>query len=97
MGKTVEELDISHAFLVAEKTKFSMLIKDVLDKMDELCPGGPDHIVLFGIEVLTSVPSSGIVLKEYFAGLKLAILATTAFLQLEQELLSHSIFAIGAR
>jgi hypothetical protein len=51
LGKTVTELDISHAVGVYDKTKFSMVLPEVEEKMKELCAGDVRHVVLFGIEV----------------------------------------------
>jgi hypothetical protein len=49
LGKTVQELDISNAALIVEKTKFSMWIPEVQEKLISL---QKDSVVLFGIEVL---------------------------------------------
>ena len=51
LGSTVKELDISKAVGKYEKTKFSMLVPDVEEKMKTLCDGDVQHVVLFGIEV----------------------------------------------
>ena len=51
LGKTVTELDISHAAGVFEKTKFSMVLPEVEEKLKTLCGGDVKHVVLFGIEV----------------------------------------------
>lgn len=53
LGKTVAELDISHAVGVFEKTKFSMVLPEVEEKLKSLCGGEVKHVVLFGIEVVT--------------------------------------------
>jgi len=50
LGKTIPELNIEHAELCAEKTKFSMLIPSVEEKMKAICNSDLQHIVLFGIE-----------------------------------------------
>jgi nicotinamidase-related amidase len=47
LGKTVSEIDIQKAALIAEKTKFSMWIPEVEQKVNEL---GSESVVLFGIE-----------------------------------------------
>jgi nicotinamidase-related amidase len=47
LGKTVSEIDISHAILVEEKTKFSMWIPPVEQKLEQL---EIESVVLFGIE-----------------------------------------------
>ena len=51
--KTIAELDISHAKLVVEKTRFSMLEKEI---EDFLC-NHPNitSVILFGVEVNTRV------------------------------------------
>jgi len=51
LGKTVSELDVSHAAGVFEKTKFSMVLPPVEQSLKTLCNGHAKHIVLFGIEV----------------------------------------------
>ncbi|PSN37546.1 hypothetical protein C0J52_12550 [Blattella germanica] len=50
LGKTVSELDISHAHGVYPKTKFSMVVPDVAAELGTLCGGKLDCVVLFGIE-----------------------------------------------
>ena len=52
LGNTVSELDISNAVGKFEKTKFSMVVPEVEDKLKTLCGGDVKHVVLFGIEVL---------------------------------------------
>lgn len=47
----MNELDISKAVGKFEKTKFSMLVPAVMEKMKTLCEGDVRHVVLFGIEV----------------------------------------------
>ena len=47
---TVSELDIGHAAGVFPKTKFSMMIDEVDQKLKTLCDGDVKHVVLFGIE-----------------------------------------------
>ena len=54
LGNTVKELDIQHASCVVPKTKFSMLVDDVKQKLPSLCGGNLSHVVLFGIEVFSS-------------------------------------------
>lgn len=44
-------MDISHAAGKFEKTKFSMLIPEVEEKLKSFCGGDVKHVVLFGIEV----------------------------------------------
>lgn len=51
LGKTVQELDVSHATGVYSKTKFSMVIPEVVAQLGELCAGQLQCVVLFGIEV----------------------------------------------
>lgn len=50
LGRTVPELDITHAKGVFEKTKFSMLVPEVSKQLDSLCGGNVQCVVLFGIE-----------------------------------------------
>lgn len=50
LGHTVSELDISHACLVEEKTKFSMLTPAVTHALKEICNGTTKAVVLFGVE-----------------------------------------------
>ena len=52
LGSTVAELDISKAVGKYEKTKFSMLVPEVDEKLKTLCEGDVQHVVLFGIEVV---------------------------------------------
>lgn len=52
LGKTVQELDISHAKANVSKTRFSMMIPDIERQMQQLFDGGkPTDVVLYGIEV----------------------------------------------
>ena len=51
LGNTVPELDISHAVEVFPKTKFSMVLPEVEEKLKTLCDGNVKHVILFGIEV----------------------------------------------
>lgn len=51
LGKTVQELDISHAAGIHSKTKFSMVVPEVVAQLSELCAGQLQCIVLFGMEV----------------------------------------------
>ncbi|XP_069135709.1 isochorismatase domain-containing protein 1-like [Argopecten irradians] len=50
LGSTVEELDISHAAGKFDKTKFSMMLPEVEEKLKTLCGGDVQHVVLLGIE-----------------------------------------------
>ncbi|XP_023712527.1 isochorismatase domain-containing protein 1 [Cryptotermes secundus] len=50
LGKTVAELDISHARGVYPKTKFSMIVPEVATELGTLCDGKLECVVLFGIE-----------------------------------------------
>ncbi|XP_060064670.1 isochorismatase domain-containing protein 1-like [Ylistrum balloti] len=50
LGNTVAELDISHAVGKFDKTKFSMMLPEVEEKLKTLCGGDVQHVVLFGIE-----------------------------------------------
>jgi nicotinamidase-related amidase len=47
LGNTVPEIDIGQATLIAEKTKFSMWIPEVEQKVNDL---DSESVVLFGIE-----------------------------------------------
>ena len=51
LGKTVGDLDVSHAKGVFDKTRFTMFIPPVEKLVQELCGGDLKHIVLFGVEV----------------------------------------------
>ena len=53
LGNTVKELDVEHASCLVSKTKFSMLVDDVVKKLPTVCGGNLAHVVLFGIEVGT--------------------------------------------
>ncbi|XP_062127138.1 isochorismatase domain-containing protein 1 [Drosophila sulfurigaster albostrigata] len=50
LGPTVCEIDIKHACGVVPKTKFSMVIPPVEEKMKSIFGGTPQTAVLFGIE-----------------------------------------------
>ncbi|KAK3798380.1 hypothetical protein RRG08_063390 [Elysia crispata] len=50
LGNTVPEVNISNAVQVFPKTKFSMLIPEVEEKMKSLCGGEVNHVILCGIE-----------------------------------------------
>jgi len=52
LGRTVPELDISHAHGVYPKTKFSMVVPEVAAELETLCGGKLECVVLFGIEVI---------------------------------------------
>ncbi|KAK3606497.1 hypothetical protein CHS0354_041448 [Potamilus streckersoni] len=64
LGNTVPELDVSHAVGVFSKTKFSMVISEVEEKLKTLCGGDVQHIVLFGIEAHVCVQQTVIDLLE---------------------------------
>jgi len=51
LGKTVQELDISHASLTSEKTKFTMLTPEVTQYLEK--HSNLKSVVLFGVEVWT--------------------------------------------
>lgn len=51
LGKTVEQLDISHAKLVSGKTYFSMFTPEVKAAIKELFNDKPEDVVLYGLEV----------------------------------------------
>lgn len=50
LGNTVPEVNISNAVQVFPKTKFSMLIPEVEEKLQTLCGGNVKHVILCGIE-----------------------------------------------
>ncbi|KAE8743843.1 hypothetical protein FOCC_FOCC009553 [Frankliniella occidentalis] len=50
LGSTVKELDINHAVGVHSKTKFSMIIPEVMTQINDVCGGHLQCVVLFGIE-----------------------------------------------
>jgi len=50
LGNTVPEVKIDHACGVFAKTKFSMLVPDVEEQMQNLCGGEIKHVILCGIE-----------------------------------------------
>ncbi|XP_063229281.1 isochorismatase domain-containing protein 1-like [Bacillus rossius redtenbacheri] len=50
LGRTVQELDISHAVGVYPKTRFSMLEPQVVNHLGSLCSSQLECVVLFGIE-----------------------------------------------
>ncbi|KAH8381614.1 hypothetical protein KR093_009403 [Drosophila rubida] len=50
LGKTACELDVGHACSVIPKTKFSMIVPPVEEKMKSIFGGVPQTAVLFGLE-----------------------------------------------
>ncbi|BFZ18692.1 hypothetical protein BsWGS_21731 [Bradybaena similaris] len=50
LGSTVPDINISNAVGVFPKTKFSMLIPEVEEKMRILCGGNVHHVILCGVE-----------------------------------------------
>nr|CAD7424150.1 unnamed protein product [Timema monikensis] len=50
LGKTVQELDIAHAYHVYPKTRFSMLVPELVAELGGLCDNNLECVVLFGIE-----------------------------------------------
>ncbi|XP_062538526.1 isochorismatase domain-containing protein 1 [Armigeres subalbatus] len=50
LGHTVQDLDIKHAKGVYPKTRFSMLIPEVQEKIKGLFPDKLESVVLFGLE-----------------------------------------------
>ncbi|XP_005109628.1 isochorismatase domain-containing protein 1 [Aplysia californica] len=50
LGSTVPEVNISNAVGVYPKTKFSMVLPEVEEKMKTLCGGNVKHVILCGIE-----------------------------------------------
>lgn len=51
LGKTVPELDVSHACAVLGKTYFSMITPKVQDVIKDVFGEKPDDVVLYGLEV----------------------------------------------
>ena len=51
LGRTVPALDVSHAQVTAEKTRFSMLVPEVEAVLERLAP---KVVVIMGIEVSTA-------------------------------------------
>ncbi|KAH8401475.1 hypothetical protein KR009_005745 [Drosophila setifemur] len=64
LGKTVAQLDVSHAKLVAGKTRFSMFTPEVRAVMMELFDDNPDDVVLYGLESHICVEQTAIDLLE---------------------------------
>lgn len=50
LGSTVCELDIKHACAVVPKSRFSMLVPPIEEKIKDIFNGKPKTAVLFGIE-----------------------------------------------
>ncbi|KAH8362731.1 hypothetical protein KR084_000390 [Drosophila pseudotakahashii] len=50
LGKTVCELDVTHACANVPKSKFSMLVEPVRKNMTDIFGGKPKTVVLFGLE-----------------------------------------------
>lgn len=50
LGSTVCELDIAHACAVVPKTRFSMLVPPIEEKMKNIFNGKPKTAVIFGVE-----------------------------------------------
>ncbi|KAH8406638.1 hypothetical protein KR222_001150 [Zaprionus bogoriensis] len=50
LGATVRELDVQHACAVVPKTRFSMLVPPIEQKMKDIFGDKPKTAVLFGIE-----------------------------------------------
>ncbi|XP_013064721.2 isochorismatase domain-containing protein 1-like isoform X1 [Biomphalaria glabrata] len=50
LGSTVPEVNIANAVGVFPKTKFSMVIPEVEEKLKTLCSGNVRHVILCGIE-----------------------------------------------
>lgn len=51
LGKTVSQLDVSHASYVSGKTYFSMMTPEVKNVIKELFDDKPQDVVLYGLEV----------------------------------------------
>lgn len=51
LGKTVSQLDVSHACYVLGKTYFSMMTPEVKNVIKELFDDKPSDVVLYGLEV----------------------------------------------
>jgi len=73
LGRTVPELDISHAHGVYPKTKFSMVVPEVAAELETLCDGKLECVVLFGIEAHVCVEQTAAELCS--RGLKVHVVA----------------------
>ncbi|KAG8228453.1 hypothetical protein J437_LFUL009104 [Ladona fulva] len=62
LGHTVNELNIGHAE-VFSKTKFSMMIPEVIDSMQRHCNGEAKCVVLFGLEAHICIEQTAIDLR----------------------------------
>lgn len=51
LGGTVSQIDITHAAVVAPKTKFSMIIPQIENEVEKLFNGKLKCAILFGVEV----------------------------------------------
>lgn len=51
LGKTVAQLDVSHAKLVSGKTLFSMFTPEVKAVIKDIFNDKPEDVVLYGLEV----------------------------------------------
>lgn len=51
LGKTVPDLDISHAAAIISKTQFSMLVPELENKIKTIYGEKPCDVVLYGLEV----------------------------------------------
>ncbi|XP_023167480.2 isochorismatase domain-containing protein 1 isoform X1 [Drosophila hydei] len=50
LGSTVHELDVKHACGIVPKTRFSMIVPEVTNIMNDIFSDKPETAVLFGIE-----------------------------------------------
>lgn len=53
LGKTVAQVDISHAKAVMSKTYFSMMTPQVKSVIKDIFGEKPQDVVLYGLEVVT--------------------------------------------
>ncbi|KAH8346341.1 hypothetical protein KR084_005918 [Drosophila pseudotakahashii] len=64
LGKTVAQLDVSHAKLVSGKTLFSMITPEVKAVIKDIFSGKPEDVVLYGLESHICVEQTAIDLLE---------------------------------
>lgn len=51
LGNIVSDIDISHAKAVVSKTRFSMIVPELENKIKEIFGDKPQDVVLYGLEV----------------------------------------------
>ncbi|XP_022227728.2 isochorismatase domain-containing protein 1 [Drosophila obscura] len=64
LGKTVAQLDVSHAKLVSGKTLFSMVTPEVKSVIKDIFSDKPEDVVLYGLESHICVEQTAIDLLE---------------------------------